>query len=242
MTPDSPPAWLRARYPTARIHGRLVKRSDETPLGLARIDAATAGELGRDHVGWFVGRYPGSSQAARQFARLAAMPEGGVWIVVPHSKDLSAQLWLAWPHSTRPATSPTPWWQSGRMWIAPPESLRTILPAVRQDPLGVAGILVLDPECHLHRSRGGTLPNGRQMFNDRPQHVVNFRTALAAEDWQPPLLLLTARQASAFVSEDVARAYCLEAFRFISGDSFACWEESIEPEVVPPAETASRSA
>ena len=115
---------------------------------------------------------------------------------------------------------------------------------MRQDPLGVAGILVLDPACNLHRSRGGTLSNGRQMFNDRPQHVVNFRTALAAEGWQPPLLLLTTRQASAFVSEDVARAYCLEAFRFISGDSFACWEESVapEPEVVSPAETASRSA
>ena len=69
---------------------------------------------------------------------------------------------------------------------------------------------------------------GNVHCNDRPQHVVNFRAALDADGWQPPLLLLTSEPAKAINTEIVARAFCLNAFRFIAGNSFGCWDVPIE--------------
>jgi hypothetical protein len=80
----------------------------------------------------------------------------------------------------------------------------------------------------MYRARGGTDSWGNVHRNDRPQHVVNFRAALAVDGWQPPLLLLTTRPAKAVNTDVVARAFCLNAFRFIVGDTFGCWDVPIE--------------
>jgi hypothetical protein len=80
----------------------------------------------------------------------------------------------------------------------------------------------------LYKARGGTDWRGKVHRNDRPQHIVNFRAALDAGGWQPPLLFLTTKRAGAVNTEIVARAFCLNAFRFIAGDSFGCWEVPIE--------------
>jgi hypothetical protein len=80
----------------------------------------------------------------------------------------------------------------------------------------------------MYKARAGTDKWGHMHRNDRPQHVVNFRAALDAGGWQPPLLLLTERPAKSVTTVDVARAFCLNAFRFIAGDFFACWDEPIE--------------
>ena len=209
--------------PAAHVRGQLVTRLGERPLGWTQLDAPTADELGRGRVGWFVGGHPGFKGALAQLGRLDAVP-GGVWVVVPASGNLVGELWVYWPHPAQVYAWPTtarPRWRSRRVWVCSPEHLGGLLPDVRATPGGVAGVIVLDPRCLLHKkARAGT--------NDRPRHVEAFRAALDADGWQPPLVLLTERRAAAVDAEVVARAYGLDGFRFISGDTFACWEVPID--------------
>jgi hypothetical protein len=231
-TPSIP--RLSATYPTARVRGRLIDRWQEQALGWVVLDAATAAEMGREQLGWFVGNHPPSTLwAAEQFGRLDANAEGGVWVVVPHSRELAYTLFAEWPHThhvTEPPKSDNPVWRSRKVWVATPEYLRQLVPPARALPAGIAGVIVLDPLCILYKARGGTDSWGNRHYNDRPQHIVNFRAALNADGWQPPLLLLTTKPAKAVNTQNVARALCLAAFQFIAGDSFACWDVPIEQE------------
>lgn len=225
---------LAVTYPTARIRGRRVTRLDEQSLGWVVLDAPTAEELGREQLGWFVGNHPGLARVAEQLGRLDANPEGGVWVVATHSRDLAYELFTKWPHPDqiieRPKSSKTSVWRSRRVWVALPEDLKNLLPLARTVEGGVAGVIVLDPWCLLYKTRGGTDWRGNSHTNDRPQHVVNFRASLELDGWQPPLLLLTEQQSKAVHIEAVSRAFCLNAFQFIAGDSFGCWEVPIEKE------------
>ncbi len=231
MTPATSIARLSAIYPTARICGRFITRLEESYLDRAILDAATAVEMGREQLGWFVGRHSGPETAVRQFGRLEGNPEeGGVWVVVPHSKDLANEMFDKWPHSDRVTERPTSRntaWRSRKVWIAIPEDLKQLLPLARAFKPGLAGVIVLDPPCIMYKARGGTDSWGKVHRNDRPQHVVNFRAELDVDGWQPPLLLLTTKPAKAVNTEIVARAFCLNGFRFIAGDSFDCCDTPI---------------
>ncbi|MDY3562688.1 hypothetical protein R5W23_004166 [Gemmata sp. JC673] len=227
MTTVTPMPSLTAVYPTAHVRGRLITRLEEQTLGWATLDAATALEMGREQVGWFVGGHPGVARAAEQLGRLDSNPAGGVWIVAPHSRDLARDLFTKWPHQAYVTQRPqgaSSVWCSRKVWVAIPEELDQLLPRAPQAEAGVAGVIVLDPPCIIHKSRGGTDSWGHVHRNDRPQHVVDFRASLLSDDWQPPLLLVTERPARAVETQAVARTYCLNAFRFVAGDSFACWE------------------
>jgi DEAD/DEAH box helicase domain-containing protein len=222
---------LATRYPTARILGRRMTRLPESLLGWVKLDAITADEMGRERLGWFVGNHPGLARAAEQLGRLDANPGGGVWIVVPYSRDLACELFALWPHADQVAEQPAPdnaVWRSRKVWVAIPEDLKQFLPLAQAHIPGVAGVIILDPRCIMHKARGGTDSWGQVHRNDRPQHVVNFRAALDYDGWQPPLLLLTERPPKAVSTMDVRRAFCLEGFQFIAGDCFGCWDEPIE--------------
>jgi hypothetical protein len=231
---DRPPTIcppLATTYPTARIRGRRITRLPEKYLDWAVLDAAAADELGREQVGWFVGGHPGLACASRQFGHLDANSEGGIWVVVPPSRDASCALFDQWPHtdhvSERPGSKNNFIWRSRKVWFAVPEDLEQLVPPARSFAIGVAGIIILDPHCVLYQDRGGTDGWGHTYRNDRPQHVVNFRASLDRDGWQPPLLLLTERPAKSVNTVEVARALCLNGFWFIAGDLFACWDEPI---------------
>ena len=219
---------------TAHIRGRLISRWEEKSLGWATLDFATAGMLGREQLGWFVGNHPGIDQAARQLARLDTNPAGGVWVVVPHSRQLACELFAKWPHADHVVTPPranNSVWRSRKVWFAIPEDLRHLLPLVRKLDSGIAGVIIVDPDCIIYKARGGTDAWGHVHSNDRPQHVVNFRASLNAEGWQPPLLVLTQKPAKSVNTDIVARTFCLNGFRFVAGESFGCWDVTFEDAV-----------
>lgn len=233
MTPAPSITRLSAIYPTARVRGRLITRLEEQSLGWAVLDAATADEMGREQLGWFVGNHPGPTRATEQFGRLDANPEGGVWVVVPHSRKLACELFAAWPHTEHVTERPSPnnsAWRSRKVRVAIPEDLKQLLPLAQAFTAGVAGVILLDPLCAMYKSRAGTDSWGKVHCNDRPQHVVDFRAALSVDGWLPPLLLLTTKPAKAVNTQVVARAFCLNGFRFVAGDLFGCWDVPIEEE------------
>jgi hypothetical protein len=146
---------------------------------------------------------------------------------------MSVDSYSRWPHQQYVATLPndaSSEWRSRRVWFAPPEALSRLLPSARNDPAGVAGVIVLDPPCLMYKARGGAKGWGNTYRNDRPQYVVNFRAALDVGGWQPPFLLLTTKPAKSVSTIEVARAFCLNQFRFIEGNSFGCWDVPIEPD------------
>jgi hypothetical protein len=227
MTPTPTVTRLSATYPNARVCGQFVTRLPEKHLGRGVLDAATADEMGREQLGWFVGGHPGTARAAEQFGRLDAGPEGGVWVIVPHSRQLARELFDQWPHIEQVAERPrsnNSAWRSRKVWVAIPEDLHDFLPLARALEAGVAAVIILDPSCIMYRARGGTDSWGNVHHNDRPQHVVDFRAALNTDGWLPPLLLLTTKPAKAVNTEVVARAFCLNGFRFVAGNSFGCRE------------------
>ena len=65
VTPAPSITRLSATYPTARIRGRLITRLEEHSLGWAVLDTATADEMGREQLGWFVGNHPASRTSGR---------------------------------------------------------------------------------------------------------------------------------------------------------------------------------
>jgi hypothetical protein len=202
-------------------------------LGGAVLDAATAEEMGREQIGWFVGTHPGPVKAAEQFAQLDANPDGGIWVVIPHSRNLACELFAKWPstdHVSGRPTSNSSVWRSRKVWVAIPEDLKQLIPFAQALTPSLAGLIILDPACIIYKARGGTDSWGNVHCNDRPQHIVNFRASLNAEGWQPPLLLVTTKPAKAVNTQIVARAFCLNAFRFVAGDSFTCCRVPIEPE------------
>jgi len=230
VTPTTTPGLLDAIYPTTRIRGRLIRRDNEQTIRWANLDAATAGDMGREQIGWFVGGHPGLARATEQLGRLDSNPQGGVWVIVPLGRELSCELFATWPFAEHVAARPgssNSVWRSRKVWVAIPEDLKQLLPLVRTIEGGVAGVIVLDPPCILYKTRGGTDSWGNVHPNDRPQHVVNFRAGLDRDGWQPPLLLLTEKPAKAVDGQIVARAFCLNTFRFVAGDSFGCWEVPI---------------
>src|SRR5205814_1138737 len=124
--------------------------------------------------------------------RLDVNPEGGVWVVVPHSRPRACELFAEWPHKdhvTERPSSDNSAWRSRKVWVAIPEDLDQLLPQARALAPGLAGVIILDPRCTIYANRGGLDSRGHVHCNDRPQHVVNFRAALNVDGWQPPLLL-----------------------------------------------------
>jgi hypothetical protein len=217
--------------PSPGIRGRYITRWEEKFLGWAVLDAATADEMGREHVGWFVGNHPGPARVAEQLALLDANSVGGVWVVVPVNWDLAFAIFDKWPHTDHTPEPPklkNSVWRSRKVWTAAPEDLKRLIPLAQALDSRLAGVIVLDPDCIMYQARGGTNRWGRRYHNDRPQHVVNFRASLGSEGWQPPFLLLTKKPAKSVNTDVVARTFQLEGFRFIAGDSFSCWGVPIE--------------
>jgi hypothetical protein len=238
MTPATSTTRLSTTYPTARVCGRFITRLEETYLDRAILNATTVDEMGRDQLGWFVGGHPGVETAIRQFARLDINPEGGIWIVVPHSKELACRLFSEWPHikhvTEQPKSKKESAWRSRKVWVAIPEDLKQLRPLVRVFASGIAGVIILDPECIIYKARSGTDSWGNMHRNDRPQHIINFRADLDVDGWQPPLLLLTTKPAKAINTETVAKAFCLNGFQFVAGDSFDCLDEPIKQDCSQP--------
>jgi len=232
MKPHVPTLHRLSRlYPAAHIRGRRIVRDGAGSLGRVTLNAATAEQLGCDDIGWFVGEHPGIEAAIGQLCRLDAVSTGGIWIVVPYSRDLSLELFHRWPRFAHVADRPdceNSTWHSSKVWVAVPEDLWRLSGEARSSEPGVAGIIVLDPNCIIYMARAGTDSWGRLHRNDRPQHIVNFRAELEADGWRPLLVLVTERPALAINTEKLQRTFCLNALHFIAGDSFVCWEDPIE--------------
>jgi len=210
-------------YPTALIRGARIARVGEKYLGPVATDTATCRLLGEDQIGWFVGGVPSYDRMVENIRRINDSDVGGRWIIVPATRclaEIAYQQWFEEDSLTDDAKATT-MWHDELVTFCVPERLNELGHAIIEQNVPVAGIILLDPNCIVHRGRG--FENGRfRVTHDRPQLIVNFRSKLAVGNWCPPLIIMSIHKAAAVSAADVTRIYGLEAMHFIDGLSLNC--------------------
>lgn len=114
-----------------------------------------------------------------------------------------------------PRTVPD-YWESDRLMFAVPETLDVVRDEVAAAGVSVAGIIVLDMFCTIHKARGFE-NRGFRVQHDRPELIVNFRSSLSHGCWSPPLIFCVQKPAKAVGTNSMLSPYCLETFRYIDG-------------------------
>ncbi len=209
-------------YQDAWIRGTRITRLEERRLGQFGLDVETAWMLGTNNTGVFVGGCPPLGGTIDVIRGLQKSSPESRWILVAATKKMAAvmiQRWLGEGQVLRVAVTTLKLPQSyGNIILTTPESLRKV---EGDDHYGVAGMIVVDMLCHIHQARG--MQNGAFVVrNDRPQLVANFRNSIAVGRWLPPVIFLTQKPAKSVMTDNVARAYCLDAWCFVDGRSLRC--------------------
>jgi len=223
---------LDACYPSALIRGARIARLGEKYLGYLATDATTCRSLGEDQVGLFIGGISTFDRMIENARRINSANVGGRWIIVPATRCLAEIAYKQWfedgssfsdPKCKRRAglNTATAMWHDDLVTFCVPEKLDELGRAIVDQDSAVAGIVLLDPNCIVHRGRGFGKGNYR-ITHDRPQLIVNFRSNLAVGNWSPPLVVMSLHRAAAVSTADVTRVYMLEAMHFIDGSSVNC--------------------
>jgi len=223
MSQENIPIGVQRCYPGAWIRGPRITRLEETALGYFRLDAETAWNLGNNNVGVFIGGCPSLGRTIERLQQLEQSTITPYWIIVAATKKMAAvfvQQWFRAGQGDRVAitTLKLPKVHQNII-LATPESLRRLGAAER---CNIAGIVVVDMLCHIHKARGGIQNGTFFASNDRPQQIANFRNSVAIDGWLPPLLFVTEKPAKSVTTDAVARAYCLDAWWFVDGNSLRC--------------------
>jgi hypothetical protein len=207
-----------ALYPVPVVRATAISRMQEQRLGDLCFDQDTGRFLGEENVGVFAG----ACNKDRLFDRLVSLDEsgtGGHWVVVLPTKQITADFYQRW-HSIQGAvkrSSKNPeTWRSDRLIFAQPESLKSVADGIADFDIPIAGIVVIDPHCMIHKARGFSRGSCR-IRNDRPQLIADFRARLSQGLWSPPLMFCAEKPAKSLNTDAMLGPYCLEALRYVDG-------------------------
>ena len=224
MESETVPDAIRAVYKRPRIESCRISRMEEKALGSFSLDSPTAWRLGTNNIGVFVGEMPALGRTIEILEALEdPAPDAPKWVLVAATKKMAAVICQRWfiSEKRRVAASTLKLPQvRANIWLCTPETLKKAAPA---DPSRIAGLLLIDMLCQVHKARG--LDNGAfHVRNDRPQNIANYRSSLCVDGWSPPLFVLSQKPAKSVWTDTVARSYCLEALWFLDGKTFTCSE------------------
>jgi len=212
---------LETRYPLPLIRGERITRLGEKDLGRQRTDVDTCRMLGEEQIGWLVSAVSSFEKMIEHVRKLNDSDCGARWIIVPATNRLSEMAFEQWfGDSDRSFASPT-LWHDKLVSFCVPERLCELRTELSETSAEIAGVIVLDPQCFVHAGR--SFQNGnRRIVHDRPQMIVNFRSAFSIGSWVPPFIQMTCKRAGAVATETVSRIYCLETIHCIDGTSLGC--------------------
>jgi hypothetical protein len=233
MGAEAIPGGIRDRYRETGLRGTRITRLEEHRLSPFSLDAETAWELGKDNIGVFVGGCLSLERTVDLLHKLKQPSPAPHWIVVCASKDMACIFVRQWcqPDKRIKANKLELPQNHGNLVLATPESLHAIGSSEWHD---VGALILVDMLCHVHLARG-MRTGDFFVLHDRPQLMANFRNAVGLEDWSPPLILLTQKPAKSIATDPIARAYCLEGWRFVDGTTMR-WG----PRALPPVSTPER--
>lgn len=194
-------------YETPVFRGTQIVRDGTKKIQRLKLDELTAMSLGTQNVGLFVESCPSFERMVHHFRLLGNAPDS-TWVIVASSEKVQGELQQAFDSEYFYDCDENP----QNVLIKTPEELSNMSDELQN----VAGILVFDYACHIHKARG-TKNKSRFGRNDRPQMIVDFRSRHRVGEWSPPMLFFTSRRALAVNTQPMLSPYCLEAFRYIDG-------------------------
>ncbi len=214
-------------YSTVGLAGYRVTRRDESFLGVFRLTPETAWELGTANVGVFIGGTPALGKTIERLKRLES-PDAANWVLVAATKKMAATIECRWFQGesvnwVAPTTLILPRYHRNII-LCTPESLRRVDADKKRS---IAAMILIDMLCNVHKARGFERGNFH-IENDRPQLIANFRNSLLRDGWAPPFILLTQKPTKSVWTDQVARAYCLEALLFLDGSGLTCFAAAVE--------------
>lgn len=215
---------LRERYPSPLLRGARISRIGEKYLGPVWTTPETCRMLGEEQVGWFIGGVPSIERMVDRIRQLNVPKAGGRWIVIPATKQLAEvvqEQWVADDELPSALPGNETLWHEGVVTFCVPESLSRLSAGLRAAGTPVAGIILLDPYCFVHKGRAYRSGKFRTA-HDRPQLIVDFRMRHSVGRWSPPLMVMSLHRAAAVPCAKLRRVYCLEALQYIDGNAFSC--------------------
>lgn len=216
---------LNALYPTPVIRGTRITRMEERKLERLRMTSETARSLGEENIGVFIGYCTDLDYTVYQIRQIDRCKDGGCWIVIPSTRRFAAAVYQRWLDSAdvwyvEPKKVPSSW-RGEKTIFCLPEALADLSAMILKESVEIAGVLVLDMQCTVHKARG--FNNGKfRVCHDRPQLIADFRACLSQGNWAPPLVFFSQRPAKSVSTDSMQRAYCLEAFQFVDGKTLKC--------------------
>ncbi len=204
-------------YPFPAIRGTRITRLEQTDLGPFRLDADTAGRLGRDNTGVFVQDCLSLSWIMEKIAILSDTPFSAKWAVVLSSKKMAGFVYntsVEQREGKRRRKHAPPLWQQGNTVFTTPEGLRLWCREVKV-PDRVAAVLVIDTMCHIHKARSAYIQG--YGVHDRPQRVADFRAEMAADGPLVPMFVFTTKLAKSVNTRSMLSPYCLDSWWFVDG-------------------------
>ncbi len=176
------------------------------------LDAISAESCGRDHVGLFVQSSGSLNRLVQKLHYLDRSDVFSKWIVAVSTSNEHWKTYNLWRSLDScewfPLKNTPPNWQSHRVIFTTPERLVEVAEESVANNTQVAGLILIDPKCMVHKARGN-----QWIRNDRPQHVIDCRAKLAIGDWSPPLFVFTEGLARSINTEPMRVAYSLNAWR-----------------------------
>lgn len=221
---DCPPTSIFDRmYPQPLFRGARIARLGEKYLGPVVADRNTMKDLGESQIGWFVGGVPTFDHMVEHVQKIGQAGIGARWIVIPATKALADIAYDQWSSDGAVCKrgSGATGWSDGNVTFCLPEQLPKLAEQLCGRQTTVAGIILLDPNCIVHKARSFQRGNFH-LKHDRPQFIVDFRSKLNVGTWAPPLIIMSLNKSAAVLTSKVTRVYCLEAMQFIDGNSVRC--------------------
>lgn len=234
---------LSAMFPQPLIRGARISRQDLRRVQGFRLNAETAGKLGRNHLGVLVADCPPLAQVLAVFGRLAAARSPVRYVVVPYSYVELSQLLSLGEDARYPemqCLSPDAVWACGSCLFALPERLPALSQLALDHGWQIGAAIVWDPFLQLPRERRSTKAVRRRADirrrDCRPAHeaVCQLRYDHRCGDWRPPLLLCTQRQLRSIDSQALSRRYSLAVCWYVDGETLRCGEPETTSDADPP--------
>ena len=215
---QDPSQTLNNTYPYPAIRATRITRMEETRLGRFLLDDTTALRLGAENTGVFVGGCLSAEAIFEMLDQLAKTDIDGSWIILGSSKKVARSIyrWQTGYLEQSPALQAPLYWRRGTGIFTTPEGLGRF----KKDcavTTSVAGIILIDTLCHVHKARGQTLDT--RAFGDRPQRIADFRAEVGTIDWLPPFFLFTTKPAKSVNTSTMLSPYCLDGWWFLDGQT-----------------------
>ena len=219
MDIETVPDSVRMLYARPRIRGLRITRMEEKTLGRFLLTPETAWSLGTSNIGVFVGNSRPLGATIERLKRLEDhSADAPTWVVIAASKKMAAVIVDRWflSEGAKPMAVTTLKLPKARsnILLCTPETLCGVL---AQATPNIAGLILIDMLCHVHKLRSGFESGNFHVGNDRPQFLADFRNSLGVGGWTPPLFILTQKPAKSVWTDNVVRAYCLDALWFLEG-------------------------